>query len=541
MVKSRKLAVVVGCLVVAAGASVSLWSSGLLTPDPGGPRLAFAETEFDFGEVNEGDTVVHRFKFANTGAEDLRLDPLVVTEVHASCSLPNALLVNVPTFGDDDTVVVKPGAANEVVLTLNTDGFAMAAFDGKFSQKVRIFTNDPRQPRALLHIKGMVKPVLKREPVEVQMGTVYKVKGESLPLLPPVRLIPTPGNVVRITKVEANVPYLKPFVNPAQDGEGYVLSGTIDPSIPEGPLGDVHLTVHTDHPKRPTVVIPVSATVYSERSIVASPDTVLFGVVKPGESLTSVVKLERVGDVSWKVLKTTGTADGVRLQTTIEPITSGKELRLSFKAPDRPWESFGGSIEVTTDSQRQPKIVVNFAGWTIGEGASTLPDDRLRAFIAGALNHALAGDPAELVGNVFGGFTDRRGFTILAAIARDETSPLQARVRAVDVMERYPGPKTVETLEAIVKSDLDEVVRDGALNLYYTMVGAKALPLMLERIEDKSTWLRQTAATALGEIGDERAREPLLKATRDSSTDVALAAIDSVEVFLPAVWPNLKK
>ncbi len=98
---------------------------------------------------------------------------------------------------------------------------------------------------------------------------------------------------------------------------------------------------------------------------------------------------------------------------------------------------------------------------------------------------------------------------MLAAIARDETAPIQARVRAVDLMEQYPGAATLETLESIVKSRVDEAVRDGALTVYYSMTGAKAFPLLLERLEDKDSWLRQTAATALGEIGDARAKDAL--------------------------------
>jgi hypothetical protein len=541
VVTSRKLVLGFGCLLVVAAASVTLWSRALSSPDPGGPQLAFAETEFDFGEVNEGDTVVHAFKFTNSGTEDLRLDPIVVTEVHASCSLPNALTVTVPSFTDTDTVIVTPGKGNEVVLTLNTEGFAMDAFDGRFSQKVRIFTNDPRQPRVLLHIKGLVRQVLRREPIEVQMGTVFKARGELPAQLAPVRLTPTAGNVVRITKVESNVPYLKPSVSPAPDGGGFVVTAAIDPSIPDGVFSDVHLTVHTDHPKKPTVVIPVSASVYAERPIVVSPQGVGFGLVKPGEALTSTVRLERTGDPSWKVLKAIGKADGAVLKTTVEKAADGHHLLISVKAPDRPWAAFSGSIEVTTDSKKQPTITVPFAGWTLGDAPLALPENQLRAFVTGPLNHDLLSDPTEVLSKVFGGTQDFRGFGVLAAIARDETAPFQARVRAIDSMEHYTGAAVSETLEAIVKSDLDGAVRDSALTVYYSMVDAKAFPVMLERLEDTSYWLRMTAAAALGEIGDPRAKDALLKATRDPQPEVALAAVDSLEQFLPDVWPKAKQ
>jgi hypothetical protein len=330
-------------------------------------------------------------------------------------------------------------------------------------------------------------------------------------------------------------------VSPAPDGEGYLVSAAIDPSIPEGTFADVHLTVHTDHPKKPTVVIPVSASVYAERSIVPSPQAVAFGLVKPGEALTSTVRLERVGDASWKVLKATSKAEGAVVDTKVEQTADGHQLLLSIKAPDRPWAPFTGAVELTTDSKRQPKISVKFVGWTAGQTPFSLPESQLRAFVTGPLNDELTVDTKEVLAKAFGGFQDWRGFGVLAALARDEAAPLQARVRAVDSMAHYPGQATLETLESIVKSELDEAVRDSALILYHSMVGAKALPLMLERLEDKSYWLRMTAAAALGEIGDASAKDALLKATRDKRPEVALAAVDSLEQFLPEVWPKAKQ
>ncbi|MEP0478836.1 MAG: DUF1573 domain-containing protein, partial [Nonlabens sp.] len=44
------------------------------------PEMTFAETEFDFGTVEEGAVVEHEYKFTNTGSA-----PLIVVNAKGSC------------------------------------------------------------------------------------------------------------------------------------------------------------------------------------------------------------------------------------------------------------------------------------------------------------------------------------------------------------------------------------------------------------------------------------------------------------------------
>lgn len=49
---------------------------------PVGPltTISYAETEFDFGEIEEGEKITHDFEFTNTGSE-----PLVISKAVGSC------------------------------------------------------------------------------------------------------------------------------------------------------------------------------------------------------------------------------------------------------------------------------------------------------------------------------------------------------------------------------------------------------------------------------------------------------------------------
>src|SRR5687768_1551038 len=44
------------------------------------PIIVFEETEFDFGTINEGDVVTHKYNFKNTGTARL-----LITEVNSTC------------------------------------------------------------------------------------------------------------------------------------------------------------------------------------------------------------------------------------------------------------------------------------------------------------------------------------------------------------------------------------------------------------------------------------------------------------------------
>lgn len=45
-----------------------------------GPKITFAETSFDFGDIVQGDRVEHVFEFENVGSE-----PLILSDVRTTC------------------------------------------------------------------------------------------------------------------------------------------------------------------------------------------------------------------------------------------------------------------------------------------------------------------------------------------------------------------------------------------------------------------------------------------------------------------------
>lgn len=104
-----------------------------------GPKLAFTETVFNFGEVTPGDLVRHEFKFKNTGDE-----PLLIREAVGSCGC-------IVTDWPKDPILPHKTAA--VVVTFNSTGKA-----GMTEKSVSVYSNDLDNPQIVLKLTGTVKP-----------------------------------------------------------------------------------------------------------------------------------------------------------------------------------------------------------------------------------------------------------------------------------------------------------------------------------------------------------------------------------------------
>jgi len=71
-------------------------------------RITFDEPVFNFGKVDEGEVVEHKFKFKNTGKV-----PLIILNARSSCGC------TVPEWPDDP---IPPGGTGEILAKFNTTG-----------------------------------------------------------------------------------------------------------------------------------------------------------------------------------------------------------------------------------------------------------------------------------------------------------------------------------------------------------------------------------------------------------------------------------
>lgn len=109
-------------------------------PAPTGPTtsLAFDETEFNFGKVDEGEVVSHTFAFKNTGAE-----PLIISNAKGSCGC------TVPQWPREP---IAPGEGATITVEFNSKGKK-----GPRNQKVTITANTT-PPQTFIALVGEVIP-----------------------------------------------------------------------------------------------------------------------------------------------------------------------------------------------------------------------------------------------------------------------------------------------------------------------------------------------------------------------------------------------
>ena len=99
--------------------------------------MEFAETEFDFGTIDQGTNVEHVFEFTNTGEA-----PLVIVNAKSSCGC------TVPTY---PKTPVEPGATAEMLVKFNGSG------KNQVSKTVTITANT-ETGKETIKIKAFVNP-----------------------------------------------------------------------------------------------------------------------------------------------------------------------------------------------------------------------------------------------------------------------------------------------------------------------------------------------------------------------------------------------
>jgi hypothetical protein len=111
------------------------WMRPSATGSEEGPRLSFAETEYDFGVLAPGDEAVHYFVFTNTGDK-----PMVILNVRTSCGCMASEWSKKP---------VGAGATDSLKVEYNTK------IKGSFSKTITVQSN-ALNPSVDLNIRGNV-------------------------------------------------------------------------------------------------------------------------------------------------------------------------------------------------------------------------------------------------------------------------------------------------------------------------------------------------------------------------------------------------
>lgn len=100
------------------------------------PEIAFAEPEFDFGKITQGERVSHSFAFTNTGKSNL-----IVTGASASCGC------TVPGWPKEP---IAPGGKGQIDVVFNSEGKS-----GYQEKTITVVTNCEPSTR-IIRIKAII-------------------------------------------------------------------------------------------------------------------------------------------------------------------------------------------------------------------------------------------------------------------------------------------------------------------------------------------------------------------------------------------------
>jgi hypothetical protein len=262
---------------LALGKGLAVWAAAVAcgctplvperTPEPAqappawsGPHIAAAEPDHDFGSVEQGAVVDHRFEVVNQGDQALE-----IKSVKSSCGCSATL---------ESSKALAPGERGWVEASLDT-----IRLSGPQVKAIRVKTNDPAQPELTLTLHGTVLADVVAEPRQVFFGRLGR--GEAASSVVNVSL--RQGDLA-ITGVKVEGGRVKVRSEPLDAPEtGMRLVVTLPPSRASGRIND-RILVTTTSGRQPVVAIPILASVE--------------GAVEPAEPLAAAPAPAPAGDAT---------------------------------------------------------------------------------------------------------------------------------------------------------------------------------------------------------------------------------------------------
>ena len=220
---------------------------GLATAQDKAPRIACDEPTFDFGSLDNSQTVKHTFIVKNAGT-----DTLNISRVKPACGC---------TVANISSKVVEPGQTTEITASLNLKGRT-----GRQLKPMTVYSNDPKAPQFRLTLQGSAVTELTVSPTAVSLGTLQE--GQQITKEISIKnASKTPLNIKSVVATNNKVEHELVTV---REGFEYKLKVTNTQLLPPGRVTD-SLIITTDSAKTPTQRVSVYGTVLDKISVSPNP------------------------------------------------------------------------------------------------------------------------------------------------------------------------------------------------------------------------------------------------------------------------------
>lgn len=339
----RALVVLAGlCLLFGLDAAVA---KGQATSG-GVPKLVVEKTEFNAGEVREGDPVKHSFVFRNDGNADLEIKNVVLT-----CGCETV----------DYDKVVPAGKSGHITLLVKT-----TALSGALSKLIVVTTNDPQKASIDLVIHLTVVNDAKRPAGQVVGPFVVSPSNQVNRTVPvgtaadfAITVYATGNPPSHITKAVSGGGKFTVSLEPASDGSRYVVRAISANSLPLGRHQE-SIKLLTDSKETPEIEVQLDATVTLPLRV--SPKAIAFDRVTSEEG-----QPPRASKFVW-IMQSGGPALEIKgVQSSLPFLTAERNengnpgtvvMRVLFSGIP-PKGSHTGKIVVLTNLPSQPQVEID--------------------------------------------------------------------------------------------------------------------------------------------------------------------------------------
>ncbi len=323
------------------------------------PTSSVNEPVFDWGSVLQGEVVIHEFELKNTGGS-----PLKIERVKPACGC---------TTVDFDKVIAK-GASGKVTLKVDTKKFS-----GTVRKTAEIFTNASKISQRLT-MTGKIELAVEIEP---KLPRIQVVKG--VPIKPiTVSLKKAASHAFKLNKVSSKSDFAKVTMKTVKEGSLYEL--TVTPKLDETDTRKYHYAEINANVtvKDKSFDLPVRVSITVKERIEASPPSVYFSrrdtdklgkqPAPPSKQLTikSLDPSHSFKITKVELLNATLSKSGEHFTTKLEPVTEGKEYKLTVAYAKKAKAGTRRVIEkirLSTDDPIRKEILINA---TASLGSTTL-------------------------------------------------------------------------------------------------------------------------------------------------------------------------
>jgi hypothetical protein len=215
------------------------------------PQARLAVTDYDFGEVRLGQTVSHDYPVANLGKGVLKVE-------RSELSLPNMAL---------RAKSIEPGSEGVIRLELKTAGTV-----GVIEAQALVFFNDPLLPKAVLTLRGRVRPPIELRP----FGEVFLAAFKDEPVERVLTVVNNEEKPLAIKEIRAEGNHFLASLKTVEPGKVYTVSIKMAPGVPVGRYEE-SLVVEVNSPAGRALKVPVHLLVKPD--LYATPDAVDFGEI----------------------------------------------------------------------------------------------------------------------------------------------------------------------------------------------------------------------------------------------------------------------